>query len=105
MRKQILALALILGCTFAVESIPAQTRGPFVYAGLTRNGPQPFSTRRSRQAQAARYQRLPGAYGVQRTQARTFYAPQFARPNVQWPSALAGPAPRQLLFRNTIRYR
>lgn len=102
MRRLVLAMALTFGATLSVMSNPVEASGPFIFPGTVQgNGPRPFSTVRSRELQAARYQRLPASSWFQPTTSQRIYRNQVARPRSQWSGVVIGPRPGALFFRTS----
>lgn len=85
MIKRILILAVVLGATFCVSSPTAEAGGPiFRPSGPRLDIPQPFSTRRGRELEAARFQRRSGVvYSNQPSFYGSVYRPQVNRSFVQ----------------------
>lgn len=84
MNKRILALALVAGSSLGFMSAPAEAGGPIFRPGQPkRNIAQPFSTRRGRELEAARRQRLStGTYLIQRSPTRIRTAPTLYRSTI-----------------------
>lgn len=105
MRKQLLAVALVIGGTLGVMSEPVQAGGPLFRPGSTkRNIAQPFSTKRGRQLEAARRQRNSRSLLFQRSNSRGLSYSQINRSQSQWPGAIGGPSPRYQFFQDINGY-
>jgi hypothetical protein len=84
MKKHILTLALVTGSSLSFMSAPAEAGGPIFRPGQPkRDMAQPFSTRRGRELEAARRQRLSsGTFWILRSPSQVRTAPVLYRSKI-----------------------